>query len=136
MGYPVTPCVRWRRQSAAFRGHRRLRIFRSVSGQLERRALQRSGPDGGGAGHFRALESACTAYGPRCCSAARASLGPALQAVGVTTGYYLYNAAPYVLTLVIMIAMCRPDRTLAGAPGELSLTDEEVTTTCRRTLTP
>ena len=53
---------------------------------------------------------------------AAGALGPALQSVGVTSGYYLYNAAPYVLTLVIMIINCRPDRTLAGAPGELSLT--------------
>ena len=27
------------------------------------------------------------------------ALGPALQSVGVTQGYYLFNAAPYVLTL-------------------------------------
>ncbi|CAM2154003.1 general nucleoside transport system permease protein [Pararobbsia alpina] len=53
---------------------------------------------------------------------AAGALGPALQAVGVTHGYYLYNAAPYVLTLALMIINCRPDRTLAGAPGELSLT--------------
>ncbi|WP_028228771.1 ABC transporter permease [Paraburkholderia ferrariae] len=53
---------------------------------------------------------------------AAGALGPALQAIGVTTGYYLFNAAPYVLTLALMIANCRPDRTLAGAPGELSLT--------------
>jgi general nucleoside transport system permease protein len=53
---------------------------------------------------------------------AAGALGPALQAIGVTSGYYLFNAAPYVLTLVIMIVNCRPDRTLAGAPGELSLT--------------
>jgi ABC-type uncharacterized transport system permease subunit len=53
---------------------------------------------------------------------AAGALGPALQAIGVTSGYYLYNAAPYVLTLAIMIVNCRPDRTLAGAPGELSLT--------------
>ncbi|QYD73454.1 ABC transporter permease [Paraburkholderia edwinii] len=53
---------------------------------------------------------------------AAGALGPALQAVGVTSGYYLFNAAPYLLTLVIMIVNCRPDRTLAGAPGELSLT--------------
>jgi ABC-type uncharacterized transport system permease subunit len=53
---------------------------------------------------------------------AAGALGPALQAIGVTSGYYLYNAAPYVLTLAIMIINCRPDRTLAGAPGELSLT--------------
>jgi ABC-type uncharacterized transport system permease subunit len=50
------------------------------------------------------------------------SLGPALQSVGVTSGYYLYSAAPYVLTLAIMIASCSPRRTLAGAPGELSVT--------------
>ncbi len=49
------------------------------------------------------------------------SLGPALQSVGITSGYYLYNAAPYVLTLAIMIATCSPKRTLAGAPGELSI---------------
>jgi len=53
---------------------------------------------------------------------AAGALGPALQAIGVTSGYYLFNAAPYVLTLAIMIVNCRPDRTLAGAPGELSLT--------------
>ncbi|QET01349.1 MULTISPECIES: ABC transporter permease [Cupriavidus] len=53
---------------------------------------------------------------------AAGALGPALQAIGVTSGYYLFNAAPYVLTLVIMIINCRPDRALAGAPGELSLT--------------
>ena len=53
---------------------------------------------------------------------AAGALGPALQAIGVTSGYYLFNAAPYVLTLALMIFNCRPDRTLAGAPGELSLT--------------
>ena len=36
------------------------------------------------------------------------ALGPALQSVGVTQGYYLFNAAPYVLTLLIMIATCSP----------------------------
>jgi len=49
------------------------------------------------------------------------ALGPALQSMGMSSGYYLFNAAPYVLTLVILIATCAPDRTLAGAPGELSL---------------
>jgi len=49
------------------------------------------------------------------------ALGPALQSVGMTSGYYLFNAAPYVLTLAIMIATCSPRRTLAGAPGELSV---------------
>ncbi len=50
------------------------------------------------------------------------ALGPALQSVGITSGYYLFNAAPYVLTLVIMIVTCSPRRTLIGAPGELSVT--------------
>ena len=50
------------------------------------------------------------------------ALGPALQSVGVSQGYYLFNAAPYVLTLVIMIATCSPKRTLVGAPAELSIT--------------
>jgi simple sugar transport system permease protein len=49
------------------------------------------------------------------------ALGPALQSVGITSGYYLYNAAPYVLTLGIMIATCSTRRTLGGAPGELSI---------------
>lgn len=50
------------------------------------------------------------------------ALGPALQSVGVTQGYYLFYAAPYVLTLAIMIATSSPGRSLAGAPGELSIT--------------
>jgi general nucleoside transport system permease protein len=47
------------------------------------------------------------------------ALGPALQSVGITQGYYLFNAAPYVLTLAIMILTCSPNRTLFGAPGAL-----------------
>jgi simple sugar transport system permease protein len=50
------------------------------------------------------------------------ALGPALQSVGVTQGYYLFYAAPYVLTLLIMIATSSRTRALAGAPGELSIT--------------
>ncbi len=50
------------------------------------------------------------------------ALGPALQSVGITWGYYLFNAAPYVLTLAIMIATSSTQRTLKGAPGELSVT--------------
>ena len=50
------------------------------------------------------------------------ALGPALQSVGVTQGYYLFYAAPYILTLIIMIATSSPSRALAGAPGELSIT--------------
>ena len=51
-----------------------------------------------------------------------AALGPALQSVGYSHGYHLFNAAPYILTLLIMIATCSPKRTLIGAPAELSIT--------------
>lgn len=47
------------------------------------------------------------------------ALGPALQSVGVQEGYYLFNAAPYVLTLLIMMLTCSPKRTLSGVPGAL-----------------
>ncbi len=50
------------------------------------------------------------------------SLGPALQSVGISEGYYLFNAAPYLLTLLIMIVSCSPRRSLVGAPAELSVT--------------
>src|SRR5262244_3565539 len=51
------------------------------------------------------------------------ALGPALQSVGVTQGYYLFNAAPYVLTLALMILTSAPQQRLAGAPGELGVSD-------------
>ncbi|SEA43418.1 ABC transporter permease [Rubrimonas cliftonensis] len=47
------------------------------------------------------------------------ALGPALQSVGVTGGYYLFYAAPYVLTLGLLIAASSPSRALAGAPAAL-----------------
>jgi simple sugar transport system permease protein len=50
------------------------------------------------------------------------ALGPALQAVGISGGYYLINAVPYVLTLALMITASSSKQTLTGAPGELSLT--------------
>lgn len=50
------------------------------------------------------------------------ALGPALQSVGVTWGYYLFNAAPYFLTLFIMILTSSSEHRLAGAPSELSIT--------------
>jgi len=53
---------------------------------------------------------------------AAGALGPALQSIGITQGYYFFNAAPYVLTLLIMIASTSPKRSLRGAPGELSIT--------------
>jgi general nucleoside transport system permease protein len=53
---------------------------------------------------------------------AAGALGPALQSVGITSGYYLFNGAPYILTLALMIVTCSPTRSLVGAPGELSVT--------------
>jgi simple sugar transport system permease protein len=50
-----------------------------------------------------------------------AALAPALQSVGVSQGYYLFNAAPYILTLLIMIITSSRKRTLIGAPAELSI---------------
>lgn len=50
------------------------------------------------------------------------AFGPALQSVGVTSGYYLFNAAPYVLTLFIMISTSSTRRLMKGTPGELSVT--------------
>lgn len=50
------------------------------------------------------------------------ALGPALQSVGVSEGYYLFYAAPYVLTLGILIATSSTGSTVAGAPAELSIT--------------
>jgi simple sugar transport system permease protein len=47
------------------------------------------------------------------------AIGPSLQAVGISTGYYLWNASPYILTLVVMVLTCSPRRTLVGAPGAL-----------------
>lgn len=49
------------------------------------------------------------------------AVAPALQSVGVTTGYYLYGAAPYILTLMLMIITCSPRRTFIGVPAELSI---------------
>ncbi|MBD1908552.1 ABC transporter permease [Funiculus sociatus GB2-A5] len=47
------------------------------------------------------------------------AIGPALQSVGINSYYYLFNASPYILTLLIMIITCSPKRTLTGAPGAL-----------------
>lgn len=47
------------------------------------------------------------------------AIGPALQSVGITEGRYLFNAAPYVLTLAVMIVTCSPKRTATGMPGAL-----------------
>jgi simple sugar transport system permease protein len=53
---------------------------------------------------------------------AAGALGPALQSIGITQGYYFFNAAPYILTLFIMIDSAGSKRSLRDVPGELSMT--------------
>jgi ABC-type uncharacterized transport system permease subunit len=48
------------------------------------------------------------------------ALGPALQSVGVSQGYYFFNAAPYILTLLIMIGSSGSKRAGRDMPGELA----------------
>ena len=48
------------------------------------------------------------------------AIGPALQSIGISQGYYLFSAVPYVLTLAILVISCRPGSVAIGSPGELS----------------
>jgi ABC-type uncharacterized transport system permease subunit len=50
---------------------------------------------------------------------AAGALGPTLQTVGLGQVYYLVSAAPYALTLGILIASSSSERRAAGAPREL-----------------
>lgn len=49
------------------------------------------------------------------------AIGPALQSMGISAGYHLFNAVPYALTLAILVATCSPRRALRGAPLELGV---------------
>lgn len=51
---------------------------------------------------------------------AAGAIGPALQSVGISQGYYFFNAAPYILTLALMIASSG-SRSVRDAPGELAI---------------
>jgi simple sugar transport system permease protein len=53
---------------------------------------------------------------------AAGAIGPALQSVGVTQGYYFFNAAPYILTLLLMVASGRSKRAARDIPRELAIT--------------
>src|SRR4029077_5504421 len=53
---------------------------------------------------------------------AAGAIGPSLQSIGVTQGYYFFNAAPYILTLIIMTASAGSKHALRDVPGELSIT--------------
>ncbi len=49
------------------------------------------------------------------------AIGPALQSVGVSGGYNLFNAMPYALTLAILVTTSSTKRSLKGAPMELGV---------------
>ena len=49
------------------------------------------------------------------------AIGPALQSIGISGGYYLFNAVPYALTLAILVATCSTRRAIKGAPMELGV---------------
>ncbi|CAN7681789.1 ABC transporter permease [Devosia sp. LjRoot16] len=53
---------------------------------------------------------------------AAGALGPSLQSIGISQGYYFFNAAPYVLTLIIMIISAGSKAAARDVPGELSIT--------------
>lgn len=48
------------------------------------------------------------------------AIGPAMQSIGVSWGYHLFNTVPYVLTLLILVITCKPGSVATGSPGELS----------------
>ena len=52
---------------------------------------------------------------------AATALGPALQSIGYTSNYYLFNAAPYGLTLILLVWSSSPRHALLGAPSELTI---------------
>ena len=89
-----------------FRRRRRIVPVPVLSGQLERGPFERSGPDGRCVVIFARWDPVRCLYAALLFGAA-GSLGPALQSVGITQGYYLFNAVPYLLTLIIMIARVR-----------------------------
>jgi ABC-type uncharacterized transport system permease subunit len=53
---------------------------------------------------------------------AAGAIGPALQSVGISQGYYFWNAAPYILTLGIMVLSAGSKAAARDVPGELSIT--------------
>ena len=53
---------------------------------------------------------------------AAGAIGPALQSIGISQGYYFFNAAPYILTLIIMIISAGSKASARDVPGELSIT--------------
>lgn len=48
------------------------------------------------------------------------AVGPALQSIGISAGYHLFSAVPYVLTLTMLVASCRPGSVAQGSPTALA----------------
>ncbi|KQP12502.1 ABC transporter permease [Pseudorhodoferax sp. Leaf267] len=48
------------------------------------------------------------------------AIAPAMQSIGISYGYHLFNTVPYVLTLLILVITCKPGSVATGSPGELS----------------
>ena len=85
-----------------------------LSRELERGPLERARVDGGGAGDLRALGSRPLPAGlPAVRRRQRPRPGAAVGRRDV--GYYLFNAAPYALTLAIIVATSSRDRALNGS---------------------
>ena len=123
MGYSVNLHAAARDHDRRLPGRHRRRVpVALLSGELERGPVERPGPDGGRAGDLRALGPDAVPVRRRCCSAPPARSARRCSRSASRQGYYLFNAAPYILTLLIMIATCSPKRTLRGAPAELSIT--------------
>ncbi len=80
----------------------------------------RSGDDRGGPGHLHAMECDSLPLGINYFFGGAQALGPALQSVGVTSYYYLFNASPFILTLAVIILTCSNKRSLSGVPGALA----------------
>ena len=53
---------------------------------------------------------------------AAGAIGPSLQSIGISQGYYFFNAAPYILTLIIMSISAGSKASARDVPGELSIT--------------
>ena len=52
---------------------------------------------------------------------AAGSIGVSLQSIGISEGFHLFNAAPAVFAVVIILTASRKGSTLSGQPAELNL---------------
>lgn len=52
---------------------------------------------------------------------AAGSIGVSLQSIGISQGFYLFNTAPAVFAIIIMLTSSRRGSMLSGQPAELSL---------------